>query len=1236
MNASLTYNRVRVRHVVLVASGVVALLAVLTMVLGFGVWIELHKKIYQLSVTVFDLLVENGHWSLVSNISLLALITTVIYKVARSILGDSRRSLKRISLFEQQMTKADLVSLLSMHDVLLHTPTLKQPGARFRLEFINNAPRLGSTCVDKEGDVYIDGVDGKQFVPKIYTPSSTLTNHFFSSEVSKTRLSIRERFWFAQYFNVAVQHSREGFEAMIRFEKIEGWRGWGLFHTNQPLMAIKPEVVEPHTKGGLIDKATVAVYGNDHSVGISIVGVNGGLYMSPTNHYDLRALAVYNGSYTNRAQNERYNARRTLATLNQWPRTDVAVALSHLRSAYNYDPAQHSYRADHDNTGDSSGGFNLEMFTDYEFTPNIVRGDELTDILTREQLEPPPGSENTDMKLSHPKARPMTRPSSKNVCALRPPLRNFNTTVVLPPMRNWSTRSQFRRALAAQRRGARIVASESSDEERDEKERLLESKYDDPPDDPEPSTHINEVAAGSDDTRGSVSDGAERSTIEHDDTDDDEASGGESTTGPSRGSPPPSPSVSTVSASSTTGLLGNQEPRPTRPPLPRPRDNARFNIVTGEVEMVELGTANTVNAPALTDPILGFDNEAFTILDRKKKPSHPVTCPPLSLGHAYPVTNSRCVAKGLSSRLLAPGLSHEQIEKNRQNIPLPGEPPNHYIDDFIEQLVTRSDRRGIPKPQPEPYSECYKRQNGPLRKLKTFRGAMATDYGKTKTSMMVKKEPYTKCSDYRIINITNDSVRYHSSRYSKPLADWVKATTECYGFQTPRKVRARLVKMFRGKTHLVGLGTDLSRMDATINVHSREVVLRLLLRLFPDSTDDVKRMYSCLMNNRMKYVSFDDDVQVEAKQHQQQLSGDNFTSVSNTLVNMFHVYVALRWGATGRPLNPSDAFDALGIYAGDDGMTLVKEEKLQYVVRSFGYNGMKTTTEDVCRYPVDNPRASDSFAFLGRVYGPGIWHGDGSSFCDLDRSIQHLHLGKPGFGNDEILAMKCLSVLCSDYYTPYIGPWVKRLYDETSMSLTSKVYERAIIDRALGWNKTNNLVEAGFEKPPKTFDEQDIPYSSYNPRGSVVDRQWMRDAITLRYPDICGWSLNILEQFGRYECDTYYPIRRRTLEHMFGSGKFSVVMGGDIYRKDQEPAVEINQKRSNGRIIQGQYELNDKRYCKLKVCRKRTVPLDGMNNYHRYPPRTHCHKLHPPKPGLHSACEEVLAISKQSRVLHIM
>jgi hypothetical protein len=149
---------------------------------------------------------------------------------------------------------------------------------------------------------------------------------------------------------------------------------------------------------------------------------------------------------------------------------------------------------------------------------------------------------------------------------------------------------------------------------------------------------------------------------------------------------------------------------------------------------------------------------------------------------------------------------------------------------------------------------------------------------------------------------------------------------------------------------------------------------------------------------------------VEYSTGDSRLSGSPDTSIANTLDNVIIAFITLR----EMGYEPADAYSKLGVYGGDDGMTVdVKPSIYQAVAARLG---MTLKCEAIQR--------NQPVPFLGRYFG-GPWGGDMWSVCDVPRQLKKLHVTTADAHTPDWVVMmrKALGFSHTDPNTPIIGVW---------------------------------------------------------------------------------------------------------------------------------------------------------------------------------------------------------------------
>lgn len=218
-------------------------------------------------------------------------------------------------------------------------------------------------------------------------------------------------------------------------------------------------------------------------------------------------------------------------------------------------------------------------------------------------------------------------------------------------------------------------------------------------------------------------------------------------------------------------------------------------------------------------------------------------------------------------------------------------------------------------------------------------------------------------------------------------------------------------------------GTDFSKFDAHL------WFVREFERLVVQEFAHVLEMDLCLLAVSLSAWSRVRSVEgVSSKPLKQQLSGHPSTSTINTLINLFHSWVAAKCR--------DDFFDVDGPHslirvAGDDKLDGVSSS--EDLVNAAEFLGLTLKVE----------KEGNLFdvSFLSRFFY--LHEGRLQSHCDFWRLLKKLHLStRPGgLRHDELLVSKYLSVLAQDYSTPYISAlayYIVKTYGKPNQRLVLK------------------------------------------------------------------------------------------------------------------------------------------------------------------------------------------------------
>ncbi len=346
-----------------------------------------------------------------------------------------------------------------------------------------------------------------------------------------------------------------------------------------------------------------------------------------------------------------------------------------------------------------------------------------------------------------------------------------------------------------------------------------------------------------------------------------------------------------------------------------------------------------------------------------------------------------------------------RVLESRSNVSMTSE-VQAYLNEFVDFVVPEEIRGTL---HPVEVEEVALRQAEPRQK-KALRMAMwLLSPFRRFWEMFLKKEAYGKVTDPRLIIQVDPAAKMTISRYMYAMQPILKACHWYAPGKTPTAIAARVVEICQNAQSISD--DDANRMDAHISPAARAVDKAVDIAAFAKvHHEEIERFHAesralpVTSTSGLKYISADEWG-----------SGDPRTSNSQTLRAAFIHYVAFRREGKTK----QDAWDSMGLYAGDDGFTA--DLRAEAIVQAASLIGQDYTVNVI-------ERGRLGVQFLGRYYGPGVWAGDDNSVCHISRALAKLHLAVPGqFTPAEKVAQKAHSFMLTDANTPVIGEWAARV-----------------------------------------------------------------------------------------------------------------------------------------------------------------------------------------------------------------
>lgn len=329
--------------------------------------------------------------------------------------------------------------------------------------------------------------------------------------------------------------------------------------------------------------------------------------------------------------------------------------------------------------------------------------------------------------------------------------------------------------------------------------------------------------------------------------------------------------------------------------------------------------------------------------------------------------------------------------------------------EFIDLLLTPVDTRGYvtnDKPAkwtlvPACLEDVADKQARPTQRALLERAREFLFYGSRTVKAFQKAEPYPKVKSARNISTVSTDAKARLAAFIYPLTELMKKH-HFYAFgHHPREFSDVLSEKARKSDF--GSETDFEMYDGTRSEFLADFEKALLLAGFPVCYHkEIINLVTAEINAKCFTASG-----IVYTNGYSRLSGSMGTSVFNTLCNALIAYIAYR--VLGN--SPLEAYKALGLYGGDDGINFgLPPSVLTRVVEKLG---LRIKCAIVTRHqPV---------TFLARVY-LDVWTAP-QSFCDVKRQLAKFHLSStPDFVPiEDLLYRKCEAYVCTDPTTPVIS-----------------------------------------------------------------------------------------------------------------------------------------------------------------------------------------------------------------------
>jgi hypothetical protein len=332
---------------------------------------------------------------------------------------------------------------------------------------------------------------------------------------------------------------------------------------------------------------------------------------------------------------------------------------------------------------------------------------------------------------------------------------------------------------------------------------------------------------------------------------------------------------------------------------------------------------------------------------------------------------------------------------------------------------------------PVDIEEVFNRQNKPQQRRILCESDLLP-YGDRKVEAFVKREAYQKITDPRNISTINGCDKRDYSAFMYAFAEHMKQF-DWYAFgKSPVELAQRVSDICQRATKGAG-NTDFHRMDGSVGEVARCLEKALMMAMFRsefhNELHELMRSQVSLTGRTKFGVTYQTLLS--------RLSGSPETSLFNTSLSAFTAFLNFRMTKIqGKYLTAEDAWDRLGVYGGDDGLTADADANTYATAAK--RVGQNLTCEMI-------PRGSPGVKFLARLYGPEVWFGDCNSMCDLPRTLSKFHttvaLPQNIKAADKLMD-KAYALSLSDANTPVVGPFVRAVLAHKPKKFVFKNYGR--------------------------------------------------------------------------------------------------------------------------------------------------------------------------------------------------
>jgi hypothetical protein len=388
------------------------------------------------------------------------------------------------------------------------------------------------------------------------------------------------------------------------------------------------------------------------------------------------------------------------------------------------------------------------------------------------------------------------------------------------------------------------------------------------------------------------------------------------------------------------------------------------------------------------------------VFDCEARPKLQAFMSPLVHGAFAPVANKAGEERCVEGR----------INSLKKPEPKPSNFRDRCMDEFANLIMQKVHL------EPVCFEVVNAKQTSSAQQLSIAKAVLTGQIRKLVLKCFIKAEAYSDVKDPRNISTYNDADKLDMAQFALALAQHMKQFKWYGPGKTPLEIAQRVMEICTD-SEFVNI-SDYHRMDGTISYTLRRVDRVVCMKAFTNHTAKLNELLKTNVDNKGYLphgTTFD-----QGPSHG---SGCSATSLFQTLRAAFNAYLAFRHTPKqgGSTYNPEEAFAALGVHLGDDGLDgNLPIESHQWASRATGL----ILEAQVVR------RGERGVNFLARYYSPAVWTGLPDSMCDVKRQLSKFHTTVRLPANvtpEQKFVEKATSYVATDGNTPVIGELCKKL-----------------------------------------------------------------------------------------------------------------------------------------------------------------------------------------------------------------